>query len=206
MAAEWVSLKELKTNEKNPRKIKDKGLLDLQKSLLRFSKMMAIRGIVVDSNGIVIGGNMRLLAIQKIISKKKDDVLKCLRSKEDIDLWERIIDSRSIPGEWVIKASDLSEEERERFILTDNVGFGEWDIPAMLEGWDEDLLKELIPSLHSAFFDIEDNSSANGDAAKVKPVSNVATVLVEVEKDKLGDFIDDLRPLVKKYGASFYAE
>lgn len=48
MSGEWVSIDELKINEKNPRKIKNKRLRDLQESLLGFSKMMAISRLVTN--------------------------------------------------------------------------------------------------------------------------------------------------------------
>lgn len=91
--------------------------MKLVKSVHEFPKMMKLRPIVVDNDGMVLGGNMRLKVLQH------------LKYKE-------------IPDEWVKRADELTEEEKNRFIVSDNVGFGEWDWDALANEWDVDLLNE----------------------------------------------------------------
>lgn len=43
----------------NPRYITDKEFKELKKSLKNFTKMLALRPIVVDENHVILGGNMR---------------------------------------------------------------------------------------------------------------------------------------------------
>lgn len=102
-------VKSLKLNDKNPRTIKDPKFEELVKSIQNFPKMLEIRPIVVNSDSVVIGGNMRLRA--------------CLKAG-----------IKEVP---VIEAKDLTEAEQREFIIKDNVGFGEWDFPAIEANWPE---------------------------------------------------------------------
>jgi 16S rRNA G966 N2-methylase RsmD len=103
---------ELKLNDKNPRKISKDKLEKLKQSIKDFEIMMAARPIVIDSNNIILGGNMRFTA------------LKALGYKE-------------IPDNWVYKMNDLTDEQKKEFIIKDNVGFGEWDWDILKFDFDE---------------------------------------------------------------------
>jgi hypothetical protein len=37
---------------------------------------------------------------------------------------------------WVKRSSDLTEDEKKRFIIADNVAFGEWDWDTLANDWD----------------------------------------------------------------------
>lgn len=97
-----MKISEIKINPNNPRILKDEKFKKLVKFIQEFPKMMKLRPIVIDNNNIVLGGNMRLKALQE------------LKYKE-------------IPDEWVKNADELTEDEKKRFIIADNVGFGERD-------------------------------------------------------------------------------
>ena len=105
-----IKVSTLKTNPGNPRQIKGEKLELLKKSVGSFQKMMALRPMIVDENNIVLGGNMRLVAI------------KALGLKE-------------IPDEWVKKVDDLTEDEKAQFIITDNSSCGEYDWDAISNEW-----------------------------------------------------------------------
>lgn len=66
---------------------------------------------------IVLGGNMRLKALKELGYK-------------------------DIPDDWVKKASELTEEEQRRFVIADNVGFGEHDWDMLVNEWDVDELSD----------------------------------------------------------------
>jgi len=110
-----MKLSEIKANPENPRIIKDDKFQKLVNSIKEFPKMMELRPIIVDSEMMVLGGNMRLKALQE------------LKMKE-------------IPDNWIKRADELTDEEKKRFIITDNVGFGEWDWDVLANEWDEDQL------------------------------------------------------------------
>jgi site-specific DNA-methyltransferase (adenine-specific) len=112
-----MKLKDIKPNPNNPRLIKDAKFAKLVKSIKDFPKMMELRPIIIDDNNIVLGGNMRLKALKEL--KYKD-----------------------IPDTWTKSAKDLTEEETRRFIIADNIGFGEHDWDILANEWDAKELEE----------------------------------------------------------------
>ena len=112
-----MKLSEIHINPSNPRTIKDERFKKLVKSIEEFPKMMALRPIIVDADGMILGGNMRFKALKEL--KYKD-----------------------IPDEWVKRASELTDEEKQRFIIEDNVPFGEWDWDTLANEWDAEQLTE----------------------------------------------------------------
>ena len=116
-----MKLSDLKANPKNPRITKDEKFKKLVKSLHEFPEMMAKRPMVcvtdVDGKLFPLGGNMRLKALQE------------LKYKE-------------IPDEWVMLADEWTEEQRNEFIIKDNVGFGEWDWDTLATDWDLEQLTD----------------------------------------------------------------
>jgi ParB-like chromosome segregation protein Spo0J len=114
MKVDKVKISEVKTNPKNPRLIKDDKFKKLLKSIQDFPQMLEIRPIVVDENNIVLGGNMRLKACKEAGLKEV----------------------------FIVKADNLTEQQKDEFIVKDNVGFGEWDWDMLANEWDADLLDE----------------------------------------------------------------
>ncbi|RDD29903.1 DNA methylase [Prosthecochloris sp. ZM] len=112
-----VKLSTLRINPDNPRLIKDEKFEKLCSSVKDFPKMMSLRPIVVDSDGMILGGNMRYLALDHL-------------------------GYREIPDEWIKRAEELTQEERRRFIIEDNVSFGEWDFDILASDWDIEDLNE----------------------------------------------------------------
>jgi len=55
------------------------------------------------------------------------------------------------------RADELTEDERRRFIIEDNIGFGEWDWEALANEWDEQELKDWALELP----EIQDFSDKN---------------------------------------------
>ncbi len=112
-----INIGDMRINPDNPRLIKDDKFKKLCSSIKDFPKMMALRPIVVDSTGMILGGNMRFQALQHIGYKE-------------------------VPDEWIKRADGLTEDERRRFIIEDNVGFGEWDFDILANEWDLDELTD----------------------------------------------------------------
>ena len=73
--------------------------------------MLSLRPMVIDENNVVLGGNMRLRALQEL-------------------------GFTDVEEEWVKRSSDLTEEEKKRFIIADNVAFGEWDWDTLANDWE----------------------------------------------------------------------
>ena len=107
-----VKLSDIRPNPNNPRVIKDDKFKKLVKSIQDFPQMLELRPIVVNDEMIVLGGNMRLKALEHL----------------------------GIEETYIIKASDLTDKQEQEFIIKDNVGYGEWDWDQLANEWDvEDL-------------------------------------------------------------------
>jgi len=65
-----VPINKIKTNEINPRYIKQDKYLQLVESIKEFPEMLEKRPIVVDESGTILGGNMRLKACEHAGLKK----------------------------------------------------------------------------------------------------------------------------------------
>jgi DNA modification methylase len=111
-----MKLSEIKSNPNNPRVIKDEKFEKLKKSINEFPKMMELRPMVINQDNIVLGGNMRLKALKELGYKE-------------------------VPDEWVKQASDLTDEETRRFIIADNVGFGDHDWDMLSNEWNAEELE-----------------------------------------------------------------
>lgn len=113
-----VDIKQVKTNPKNPRVIKDDKFKKLVNSIQEFPDMLNKRPLVcfTDTDGkyVVLGGNMRLKACN------------------ELKLTE-------IP---IILADEWSDEQKDEFLIKDNVGFGEWDWDDLANEWDAEKLDE----------------------------------------------------------------
>jgi ParB-like chromosome segregation protein Spo0J len=153
-----VAIREIKPNTNNPRFIKDDKFRKLVKSIKEFPEMLELRPIVVDSDMIVLGGNMRLKA--------------CIEA----GLTE-------VP---ILVADQLTEEQKNEFIVKDNVGFGEWDWDLLANEWDTYLLEEWGLDL-------------NIDAEQEESFATDVTVTLKMNNEYLDELKEDLDKLLAKH-------
>jgi ParB-like chromosome segregation protein Spo0J len=107
-----VPISQVIPNKTNPRFIKDDKFKKLVQSIKDFPQMLELRPIVVDSEMVVLGGNMRLKACQ----------------------------AAGLAEVPILIADQLTPEQQQEFIIKDNVGFGEWDWDVLANEWEaEDL-------------------------------------------------------------------
>lgn len=137
MKIEKVKINELKNNPNNPRVIMDDQFKKLVKSIQDFPEMLDIRPIVVDDNMMVLGGNMRLKAC----------------------------DNAGLTEVSIIKASNLTEEQKKEFIIKDNVGYGEWDWGMLQTEWEVDLLEDwgITGLVSSSLLDTVNSGDENSE-------------------------------------------
>jgi len=114
MKSQKVKISDVKINPNNPRLIKDDKFLKLVNSIKEFPEMLEIRPIVVNSDMIVLGGNMRLKACKEAGLKE-------------------------VP---IIIADNLTEEQQREFLIKDNVSGGEWDWDILANEWNVEQLNE----------------------------------------------------------------
>ena len=131
----YRNITEIKPNPKNPRVIKDEKFAKLVQSLKDFPEMLEKRPLIcfTDTDGkmVVLGGNMRLKAAKEVGLKK-------------------------LP---VMLADDWNEEQKQQFLIKDNVGFGEWNWEELQQDWDVQQLGEWgldVPQWANNSEDIED--------------------------------------------------
>jgi hypothetical protein len=163
-----MKISEIKLNKKNPRLIKDYKFEKLKKSITEFPKMLELRPIIIDNDNIILGGNMRYQA------------LKDLGYKE-------------LPDNWVKKSSELSEEEKQRFVISDNINFGEFDWDIIANEWDTELIADW--GLDVGGFDVNsddlgtDFTLPDGDKAPFQQMTftlaDEQAVILKVELDKV---------------------
>ena len=107
-----VPVSHIKPNPKKPRIIKDDKFKKLVKSIQEFPQMLEKRPLVcfTDTDGkyVVLGGNMRLKAAKEVGLKE-------------------------LP---ISLADDWTEEQKNEFLIKDNVGFGEWNWDELKADWD----------------------------------------------------------------------
>ena len=111
---EKVKIGKVFSNPDNPRIIKDNKFNKLVSSIKEFPEMLELRPIVVNSDMVVLGGNMRLKACKEAGLKEVH----------------------------ILKADSLTEEQQKEFIVKDNVGFGEWDWEILANEWDVKKLED----------------------------------------------------------------
>ena len=111
---EEIKISEIKANPKNPRTITDAMYQKLLKSITDFPQMLKIRPLVIDEKNMVLGGNMRLKALVELGWKK-------------------------VP---VIRAKNLTADQKREFIAKDNIGYGEFEWEALMKDWDVEKLSE----------------------------------------------------------------
>jgi len=103
-----LKINELKPNTNNPRIIKDIKFKKLVQSIKDFPEMLELRPIVVDEDMTILGGNMRYKA--------------CVEA--------------GLKEVYVKIAKGLTEEQKQEFIIKDNVGFGDWEWNLLANEWD----------------------------------------------------------------------
>ena len=142
MEIKKVKLSALKLNDRNPRLIKDFKFQQLVKSILTFPKMLELREIVTDETMMVLGGNMRLRALQHIAKMTEQELRQQLKSYDREELTDYWMTWHDCPMESVKIARGLTDEQKQEFIAKDNVAYGEWDWDMLANEWDTDKLTD----------------------------------------------------------------
>ena len=177
----YAPIKTLRVNKIKPRVIRQDKLDKLVASLKEFPEMLEARPIVVDKDGTVLGGNMRLRAAE-------------LAGLKQVPVYVR---------EW-------DEAKDQQFIIKDNVGFGEWDWDMLANEWDsldlnewgldvwqpeEDVSNVTDYSLHTA-----DEKLDRFLDAKIKNIT------IPFEAQEFDEVVMKLEKMMSKYGCADYRQ
>ena len=138
--------------------------------------MMELRPMVVNSDNIVLGGNMRVKALKELGYKE-------------------------VPKEWIKSADDLTEDEQREFIIKDNIGFGEHDWEMLQAEWDLSQLEEW--GLDVPEWAVEPDFDELIADNKDKPATMKITFESPEQLQKAENDIQEL--LDRKYEGAFYS-
>lgn len=164
-----MKLSSIKNNPNNPRICKDDKFKKLVNSIKEFPKMMELRPIIINEDSIVLGGNMRLKALNELGYKE-------------------------IPDNWVKQAKDLTEEETKRFIIADNVSGGEWDWELLANEWDSEELTEW--GLDVVGFDVSSDEYGENFSLKEgdkEPFQQMTFTLADEQAIQIQNAIADIK-------------
>jgi len=149
-----VKINTVKSNPDNPRLIKDDKFKKLVTSLKEFPEMAAVRPIVVNTDMVVLGGNMRLKAMKEAGWK-------------------------DVPIEIV----DWSEDKQREFIVKDNVGFGEWNWDDLANEWNAEDLESWgldVPIFDEEIDGLEDGEEIElPQSVQVEPPKEYILIMAE---------------------------
>lgn len=156
-----LKIEEVKPNPSNPRFISEVKFNQLVKSLQDFPEMAKARPLIINQDNVVIGGNMRLKAMQEAG-------------------W---ITVPTIKVDW-------SEEKQREFVIKDNNNFGEWDWEILKSDFGAEELKEfgldlpaetynpnLSPSFDTDSVTAEDIEKAKGNMSVGNGIAEMLDVI-----------------------------
>lgn len=109
-----LDINDLTLSEKNPRTISKKDFAVLKKSIKDFPSMLEVREIVVDENNRVLGGHQRIKALQA-------------QGKTKVK---------------VKRVTGWTDDEKDEFMIKDNIANGDWDNDKLANEWDKNKLEE----------------------------------------------------------------
>lgn len=130
-----AKLSDLKPTAKNPRQLSEKGYKQLKKKMDKYPKFITAREVVIDEDFNILGGHQRV----KVAEKRGD---KTIRVKQVFG--------------W-------TQEEKDNFIISDNVSEGEWDSDILANEWDESDLSEWMGDDFKPHTDIVEDEPAPVD-------------------------------------------
>ena len=160
-----ISITKIKTNPDNPRIIKDDKFKKLVRSIKDFPEMLELRPIVVDEDMIILGGNMRHKA--------------CIEA--------------GLKEVHIKIAKGLTEDQKDEFIVKDNVGFGEWEWDILANQWNSVKLEEWGVDNWQNIDDIntaDEFSLPDGDK---EPFQQQTYTLADMQAEKIKNAIIDVK-------------
>jgi hypothetical protein len=161
---ESISISKVRPNSDNPRYIKDEKFKKLVQSLRDFPEMANVRPIVVNTEMVVLGGNMRLKAMQEAG-------------------WSEV----------PVQVVDWSEEKQREFIIKDNVGFGEWDWDELANTWNSVELEDWGLDSWQNMDDIDTTDEFTLPSGDKEPFQQMTFTLADEQAEQIKNAISDIK-------------
>ncbi len=157
---EKININKVFSNPVNPRLIKDFKFKKLLNSIKEFPEMLKLRPIIVNSEYGILGGNMRYKACKEL----------------------------GIKDIWIIKADNLTDQQKEQFVIKDNLSFGEWDWEILANEWDAQILDDWglpIRFGENDFFDVDDQQKIENNKPSLRDDNYSAFECIMLHDNKL---------------------
>jgi len=168
----YMDIVDLNVNDTNPRNIDDVKFAKLVNSVRNFPQMLEIRPIVIDENNVILGGNMRFKACVEAGLKK-------------------------VP---ILKVEDFTEEQKQEFIMKDNIAFGKWDWELVSEQFDAYKLDEWALDLDPKMFLVESDDETMDEAKDTTKFNDYTIYFAdEQQMDIWYAFVKNLKNNFKDY-------
>jgi ParB-like chromosome segregation protein Spo0J len=167
---EKVDILSIRKNPDNPRVMNKQKFRKLIESIKEFPQMLKLRPIVVNSDGLILGGNMRYTACLQLNHKQV----------------------------YIIKAEDLTDREIQQFIIKDNVGFGDWDWDILANGWDSKELDDWgldVWQIKDEVYEEDDLMEESNDSDKKEDV----TINLSMNYNQYSKLEKDFHDFIKQY-------
>jgi ParB-like chromosome segregation protein Spo0J len=178
-----IPLSELKPNPNNPRVITSVMMDKLKKSIQEFPEMLNVRPIILDSNNVILGGNMRYKALQSLGYTEAP----------------------------CIYANQLTPEEQQDLLIKNNLSYGDWDWEDILTNWQLESVRDWGLDVPGFFFDddVEPEIEVQEDFNRIKTIAinldrdHYTKMLDElngiVRREGLSDYSDAVLFLINNY-------
>ena len=161
---DYIAINKVIPNSDNPRYIKEEKFKKLVQSLKDFPEMANARPIVVNTEMVALGGNMRLKAMQEAG-------------------WTEV----------PVKVVDWSEEKQREFIIKDNVGFGEWDWDELANTWNSVELEEWGMDSWQNMDDIDTTDEFTLPSGDKEPFQQITFTLADEQAEQIKNAIADIK-------------
>ena len=205
-----MKLKDLKTNPKNPRYLTEADFQKLLNKLLTFPRLLEKNKINFDSEqgNTILGGNMRFKALNYICDTyTKESIFDAVKTaqnslnvdnadlmEESVTVFTQMIEKRSLPENWVQDAKGLSEEEKQAFIVIDNVSDGKWDFDALANNWDIDFEAWNVADFDSVSIDdIETSEEFDLPEGDKEPFQQMTFTLADAQAEQIKEAISEIK-------------
>lgn len=165
-----LEINKLKPNKDNPRIIKDDKFKKLVKSIKEFPEMLELRPIVVDEDMTILGGNMR--------------------HKASIEAGLKEVHIKIAKG--------LTEEQKQEFIVKDNVGFGDWDWSILANEWNSVKLDDWGLDSWQNLDDIETEENFSLPDGDKLPFQQLTLKVADEQADQINSAISEIK-LTEEY-------
>lgn len=163
--SEKFDIRKLSVNPENPRTASEFMEGKLIESILVFPKMLEVRPIVVNKENTVLGGNMRLAMLKRIVEMDNDEIEDYLFNQKKFRLMPNSgkeglkkfwADFKKKPIVPIRRAENFTDNEEREFLIKDNLHYGEDDVDILKHNFDRESISDYTGSVPWNLYDYDD--------------------------------------------------